>query len=529
MLVRTGDSPILVDMSNRTGTKTHRGYQVMWFKRDLRVEDNAALSAAAARGPVLPLYIVEPDYWRLPETAARHWAFIAESLRALSRYLARLGQPLVLRTGDAPAVLEELHVRHGIAELHANEETGGGWTYARDRRVAAFCRAHGIRWHEYRQHGVERGPGSRDGWAARWDALMREPQARAPHLAPLAGVDPQGVPAAVDLGLLADPCPERQLGGRKAGLALLSSFLGERGATYRRGMSGPETGARVCSRLSPHIAYGTLSVREITQATWARQSELRRNGTAGGWRQSMQSFSGRLHWHCHFIQKLEDRPDIETRNLHRAYDDLRPRVPDRTRLEAWCKGETGLPFVDACMRSLAATGWLNFRMRAMLMSVASYHLWLDWRAPGLHLARRFTDFEPGIHWPQVQMQSGTTGINTPRIYNPVKQGRDQDPKGEFVRRWLPELRDIPDRHIHEPWQAENADAVLGRIYPFPILDHLAAARDARQKIWAVRALPGFRDEAAALVVKHASRRKTRRRKKSSDAQMSLPLDAPGGP
>ena len=103
------------------------------------------------------------------------------------------------------------------------------------------------------------------------------------------------------------------------------------------------------------------------------------------------------------------------------------------RLAAWEAGETGLPFVDACMRYLRATGWLNFRMRSMLVAVASYHLWLDWRATGPHLARQFTDYEPGIHWPQVQMQSGTTGMNTVRIYNPVKQGRDQDPAGVFTR------------------------------------------------------------------------------------------------
>ena len=139
------------------------------------------------------------------------------------------------------------------------------------------------------------------------------------------------------------------------------------------------------------------------------------------------------------------------------------------------KGETGLPFVDACMRSLNATGWINFRMRAMLMAVASYHLWLDWRAPGEHLARQFTDYEPGIHWPQVQMQSGTTGINTVRIYNPVKQGHDQDPDGAFVRRWVPELRDVPDAFIHEPWRWEQAGSVLDRVYPAPIVDHLAAA------------------------------------------------------
>jgi deoxyribodipyrimidine photo-lyase len=220
----------------------------------------------------------------------------------------------------------------------------------------------------------------------------------------------------------------------------------------------------------------------------------------------MTSFSGRLHWHCHFMQKLEDEPRLELENLHRAYDGVRPSAPDVDRLAAWSAGETGLPFVDACMRSLRATGWLNFRMRAMVMAVASYHLWLHWREPGLELARLFTDYEPGIHWPQTQMQSGTTGINTVRIYNPVKQGHDQDPTGAFVRQWVPELAAIPDTHVQEPWKAENAGQVLGRVYPHPIVDHLAAAREARDAVWAVRRGGAFRNQAAAIQDKHGSRK-----------------------
>lgn len=168
--------------------------------------------------------------------------------------------------------------------------------------------------------------------------------------------------------------------------------------------------------------------------------------------------------------------------------------------------ETGLPFVDACMRALIATGWLNFRARAMLVAAASYHLWLDWRTSGAVLARYFTDYEPGIHWPQVQMQSGTTGMNTVRIYNPVKQGYDNDPTGAFTRRWLPELADVPDRFLQEPWRWEGAGTVLDRTYPAPIVDPKAAAAAAREKVWAVRRGDAFHAEAARVVDRHASRK-----------------------
>lgn len=499
--------------------------QVVWFKRDLRCQDHRALAAAAARGPVCPLYVYEPDLWTQPDMAARHWAFIAESLAELRADLAAIGQPLILRIGEVRTVLEDLHSATPITGLWSHEETGNGWTFGRDQAVAAWCRDKGIAWHELRNHGVLRRLASRNGWAKEWDRFMAEPVTPAPALAPI-DLEPGPIPRVGDLGMVLDSAPERQPGGRSHAQALLDSFLHRRGLTYRRAMSSPLEGAQACSRLSPHLAWGTLSMREAAQTTWARQSHLA--AATPGWRGSLNSFSGRLHWHCHFIQKLEDAPDLEFRHLHSAYDGVRPSAPDAVRLAAWARGETGLPFVDACMRSLRATGWLNFRMRAMVMATASYHLWLDWRAPGLELARLFTDYEPGIHWSQVQMQSGTTGINTVRIYNPVKQGLDQDPTGAFTRAWVPELAGIADKHLQEPWKADNANSVLGRAYPHRIVDHMQAARDARDRIWAVRRESGFRNEARAIQNKHGSRKsgirnRGQRGKTADDRQLNLPL------
>lgn len=504
-------------------------HQIVWFKRDLRVHDNRALAKAAERGPVIPLYAVEPDLWAQSDVSARHWAFVTESLADLATDLARLGQPLVIRVGHIEDILDALLAEFRPVALWSHEETGNAWTFRRDRRVAAWCRDRGVEWHEIQQHGVFRGLRSRTGWAGRWDRLMAEPVTPAPDLQPVA-LDTGHVPSAHEFGLSPDPCPERQPGGRGNARSLLETFLWSRGRGYRSAMSSPLEGATACSRLSPHLALGTISVREVAQASWARQRNLQdQTGTdAKIWRGAMNSFAGRLHWHCHFMQKLENAPDIEFRNLHRAYDGMRPAEPDAARLEAWMAGETGLPFLDACMRCLRATGWLNFRMRAMVISVASYHLWLDWQAPGRHLARMFTDYEPGIHWPQVQMQSGTTGINTVRVYNPVKQGKDQDPTGAFTRRWVPELEDIPDRHLQEPWKADIAGSVLGRRYPFPVIDHLDAARHARQKIWSVRKGAGFRQEADAIQSRHGSRKsgienRGRTGRRTDRRQQTLPL------
>ncbi|MEM8553841.1 MAG: deoxyribodipyrimidine photo-lyase [Pseudomonadota bacterium] len=493
---------------------------VYWFKRDLRLDDNPGL-AACGDGPVLPLYIVEPGLWAEPDASARQWDFIAESLAELRTACAAAGAPLIVAVGEAVEVLQAVTEQTSITRIVSTEETGNGWTFARDLAVKDWARARGIIWEEIPQIGVVRRLKTRDGWAARREKVIRQPMAEpTPVQFDRFGLEPGGIPLAAELGLPPDPCPERLSGGRSHALSLLGGFLTERGRTYRKAMSSPVEGEWACSRLSPHLAFGTLSVREAAQATAARKVEVK--GTKDGWSGSLSSFTSRLAWRNHFMQKLEDAPSIEFQCLHPAYHGLRPKESDPNRLHAWCAGETGLPFVDACMRYLNHTGWLNFRMRSMLMAVASYHLWLDWRATGLHLARQFTDYEPGIHWSQTQMQSGTTGMNTVRIYNPVKQGHDQDPTGVFTRRWVPELAEVPDKHLQEPWTWEGAGQVLGKRYPEPVVDVASAAKAAREKVFAVRRGDAYWQEADRIVKKHASRKSDRGFQRDPDPREAKP-------
>jgi deoxyribodipyrimidine photo-lyase len=494
---------------------------LVWLKRDLRIHDHPALTMAAGIGPVLPVYIVEPDVWAAPDASARQWDFVAESLADLRDQLAGIGLPLVIRVGAAVQVLDRLCRQHHIAHIVSHQETGNLLTYARDRQVAAWSRETGIRWTELPQSGVVRRLRGRDSWSATRDAFMASAVLSVPAARAVDGVEPGQIPGARALKLAPDPCPHRQLGGRADGVDLLDSFLSRRGEPYRTAMSSPLTAERACSRLSPHLAWGTLSIREVVQATAARQSER----PGGRWAGALASFQSRLAWRDHFIQKLEDEPEIEIRDLH-PMAVTPPRETDTARLQAWAQGETGLPFLDACLRYLRATGWLNFRMRAMVTAVASYHLWLDWRATGHQLAQLFADYEPGIHWPQVQMQSGTTGINTPRIYNPIKQGLDQDPTGTFIRAWVPELAAVPNAFLHEPWKWPEAHRLLGRRYPEPILDLPTAGRD---RIWQARKAAGFADTAAKIVHRHASRADPRfvndrsARRRNSISQLTLDL------
>ncbi|MBU4569033.1 MAG: DNA photolyase family protein [Alphaproteobacteria bacterium] len=468
------------------------GVHVVWFKRDLRVHDHAPLLAAVASGaPVIPLYVFEPGYWALPEHSGRQFAFLTESLRELDSALEARGSRLLVRTGPAVDVFSALHREFGLDAIHAHEETGQQWTFDRDRQMRRWARNAGIALREQPQNGVVRAVKSGDGWTALWQRRMAEPRVRAPEAVTSPPLPVSHWPIAEDFGLGADDCPARQPGGRSAGVECLRSFLEARGRDYHAVMSSPLASAEACSRLSPHLAFGTVSLREAWQAA-RRARDLQSGAGDAGFAASIDSFISRLHWHCHFIQKLEDQTSLESRNLHPAYDGLRPRAgAGDPALEAWIDGRTGFPFLDACLRSLKATGWLNFRMRAIVMGFAAHHLWLDWKVPAERLAARFTDFEPGIHYAQAQMQSSTTGPNSPRIYNPVRQSRELDPAGVFIRQWVPELARLPDAFLHAPWEAppellSAAGVVLGQTYPMRMVDHLAAADVARSRIAALR-------------------------------------------
>jgi len=487
---------------------------LVWFKRDLRVADHAPLVAAAQAPSALALFILEPAWLHSAECHPRHGAHLLQCLDELQAELAWRGLALRLRVGEAVSVLAALQREFAFTHLLSHEETGPGWSYQRDLAVARWCREEGVAWQEWPQTGVVRRLRDRRGWAGRWLQRMNAPPCAAPlrFAGPVAGAAgaeslPSPPPAAQQLAAAAQAAPAHaarvraalaeaahttlcERAGEAEAWRTLRSFLEGRALGYRRHLSSPLSAERGCSRLSVHLAYGSLSMRSVHQATEAAIAAC----AADGQRElayGLRGFASRLRWHCHFMQKLEDEPAIEFRNFARSHDGLRPgdgthpEGVNAERLAAWCEGRTGFAMVDACMRQLNATGWLNFRMRAMLVSFAAYQLGLHWREPGLHLARQFLDFEPGIHWSQMQMQSGTTGINTLRIYSPRKQQTEQDPEGRYVRRWLPEFG--------------TSD------YPTPIVDEAQALAEIRARLYGLRTTTSARDEANAIQQRHGSR------------------------
>ncbi|MEO1233356.1 MAG: FAD-binding domain-containing protein [Myxococcota bacterium] len=502
---------------------------MVWLKRDLRLEDHAALTAAARQGPVALLYVFEPSLLARPEIDASHVAFVLGTLAALEQQLAERGVALWVELGEVVDVLDRLHHQHRFEALYAHEETGLFVTWDRDRAVARWARRTQVSFHEYPQFGVFRPHPSRDGWAERWERRMRPGPLPVPEIGGPPR-SPRDLPRLEDLGVAPSLKVDGPAPGRGAGVELLDSFLERRGRRYASEMSSPVTAVESCSLLSPHLAYGTLSMREVRQASGRRREAALARKDAD-WAGSLDAFEARLRWHCHFIQKLEDEPELEFHNAHRGYDGLRNEAPldawsasERRRLRAWIEGRTGYPMVDAAMRHLHRTGWINFRMRAMLVSFACHHLWLHWREPAVALAAHFVDFEPGIHFSQFQMQAGTTGINTPRIYNVLKQAEEQDPEGLFIRRELPELEGVPNAYLPCPGRMptdlqRRTGCKIGRDYPPPIVEHGTAMSAARQRLEGMKRRPELRAEAERVVARHGSRK----------SPTGAPRSTPGAP
>jgi len=485
---------------------------ILWLKRDLRDTDHGPLAQALKKGPTIALFLIEPEWFGSEEFSERHLRFAMESLKDLEPRLIRRGVPLLIKNDQAKQVFSSLLNEFPITAVFSHEETGSDWTYRRDRQMKKWFQEKSIPWYELPQFGVRRGSFPR----AEWPSIRKKLIER-----PLIEVGGQDCPR----GFVSDPLPWHLLkspasselelqGGKTKGLEIFNSFLFNRSKSYLGGISSPELAQESSSHLSPYLCWGNLSVTEVHQGLQKRLQVLGQEGTVNSryWLRSLNGFESRLWWHCHFIQKLETEPEIEFHNFNRRFDGMREQDFREDYFQAWCRGETGFPMIDACMKALLREGWINFRMRAMLMSFSSYQLWLHWRKPAQHLARLFIDFEPGIHWSQVQMQSGVTGINTIRIYSPSKQAREQDPTGAFIRRNLPALdklseADLFEPHKMPPFLSMISDFKIGRDYPDPIVDPDDSFRLAKERIFKWKQRPEVAKASRAVFDKHGSRGK----------------------
>jgi len=479
--------------------------QLVWLKRDLRTQDHAPLAEAErSELPYRVIFLFEPSLIAHPDCSQRHLRFQWQSIQDMQKRWASIGRTVDLFWGEAEDVFTWLTARYSIARVLSYEESGIEKTFVRDKSVRKLFTSRGVDWTEYQRNGVARGIKDRAGWDKRWYAVMSQPivvndyqqaseseRERLPHrfLLPASEVDNWS-----------SPPPGMQVGGESLASRYLQGFLTERHKSYHFHISKPLPSRRPCSRLSAYLAWGNLSIKQVYQASKSLRKEDQ-NGRA------MSAFLSRVKWHDHFVQKFEQECTYEFRAVNRAFEDLGAQN-NSDLLEAWQQGETGYPLVDANMRAVAATGWINFRMRAMLVSFLTHHLNIDWRLGVYHLARHFLDYDPGIHYTQFQMQAGTTGANTLRVYNPIKNGLEHDGDGDFVRLWLPQLAGLPNYLIHQPWTMTEMERLMygvevGADYPAPVVALQGRSNPMVSRIYELRKTEFAKSEKRRVLAKHA--------------------------
>ncbi len=483
---------------------------LIWFKRDLRWRDHAPLKLAIAEGlPLLGLFIFEDFYLQDPSWSLRHWQAQYHSLVDMQATNQRAFNEILVLEGDSHEIFSHLTAHYSINRIYSFQETGENLSFQRDKKLAKLFAQHGISWQELEQNAVHRGLRNRVSWDENWRSFMSQ-NLDQPNLSDWQACSPSlksqlkskyGISTLLQKRLKNWPANYQKVGESAAQLRLEEYLTNRIYQNYGAYIGMPHESRTTCSRLSPFFAWGNLSIRQVYQRSM-RELET------SPFRRDLQAFISRLHWHSHFVQKFEMEESMEFKNLNPAFDSLK-KITQPNLVEAWKNGQTGYPLIDACMRAVKETGYLNFRMRAVLVSFLCHQLWQDWQEGASFLAQQFLDYIPGIHYPQFQMQSGCTGINTIRIYNPVKQSLEKDAEAKFISAWLPELEELPLAFKHQPWMMTSMEQSfynfeLGRDYPHRIIDINESSARARDVLWAFRKSDKVRSENQKILIKHTT-------------------------
>ena len=465
------------------------------LNRNLRLHDNPAMHFGSLRSNYLVIYLYDKTYWKGNGKSMRQLKFSNDCLAELNDGLKKFDSKVNIFEGTFDDLKIWIKKNFNDFFIHINHCTD--IKYFRDG-FSKFTDSFPGKINVYNDFGLQLNNFDRDSWSRNWNKIMDSQILENPKKSKLkldtkllnfSSFSNKVKNSLVNLDNI-------QKGGSSQAYQLLESFLSERCKDYRVKMSSPIQSEQSCSRLSPHFTFGSISIREVYQILNKYYSKSQNKS-------DLYSFKKRLYWHCHFIQKLHTEPELEFYSMHRMCDQLRLEQDDEL-IDKWFNGDTGFPFLDACMKYLHRYGWINFRMRAMIMSFASYNLWQPWQKTSPLLAQLFTDYEPGIHISQVQMQSGVTGINLPRIYSVSKQSQDQDPDAIWIKSILPQLNEVDPKLVHT--------SELNNVYIPQIVDLKSSARDARERIWSIRKSDEFKKEAAAVYLRHGSRKKRNFRK-----------------
>ena len=475
---------------------------IVWFKRDLRLQDNEAIqNALKSNKRVLFLYVFEDSLIEDPHYNERHWNFIKQSLADLNNSLKEYNTKILCVQTEVVSAFNQISNNYKVDIVFSHQETGLLVTYNRDKDFTRYCRNNSINWIENNNNAVLRGLLNRQDWFDKWEDYMHAPLIKNNlKAAQFISID--------DINQLEKyfkivnlETPQEtpfQKGGTKMAWRYADSFFEKRHQKYMFNISKPALARESCSRLSPYFAWGNVSIRQIFH-------EATKHKTAAN-KKHLGAFVSRLRWQAHFIQKFEMEHIMENASINKGYQKLKKNISVEYQ-KAWKEGKTGFPLVDASMRCLQETGYLNFRMRAMLVSFFTHILWQPWQDASQHLSTLFLDFEPGIHFPQLQMNAGETGINILRIYSPIKNSLEHDEDAVFIKKWIPELSHLPVSFIHEPYLMTPLDEQfnnfeLGVNYPKPIVDIKTARKKASDTLWNMKKNKKVIEESNRILKKH---------------------------
>lgn len=465
---------------------------LMWFRRDLRVQDNLALAAALESGrPVLPLFIFDERILRSPNTRSPRLKFLLNALNALDQSFKAYGTRLQVLHGDPLPALNDLVTRFGATALYFNRD----YTPFARHRDQAIQEALSISVHSF-DDAVLHAPGDvlkADGepyvvftpFKRAWLKLNRS-EARATFLENATVVDPGNtlttVPSLDDLGF--DNTFELPVATEAAAHRHLQAFMANNIFHYNQArnrlVATPwKDTAPGSSYLSPYLRLGLLSPRQVYWA--AREAYLRANDAAS--RESVETYVGELVWRDFYMHIMYFFPHVATGSFRPQYDHME-WLQDAAALQAWKDGMTGYPIVDAAMRQLKAIGWMPNRARMIVASFLTKDLLIDWRAGEQHFMQWLIDGDPAANNGGWQWAAGTGTDAQPyfRIFNPVSQSKKFDADGTYIRYWVPELSDVPNKYIHAPWEMNRPP----QNYPAPIVDHKFARERTLQAYKAVK-------------------------------------------
>lgn len=428
---------------------------IVWHRTDLRIPDNPAINQAATDGRPIPVYVFDPTVVAdRPAGSDARVEFCLQSLEDLKARYRDRGSDLLFFLGEPQTVLTErfdapiYYNRSVTAQYH-------GWTVPDGDQFHGFV-ADAIR-RETEQ--------PRDGWQENAESYFETEVHSAPQSLPEPQAESEISVAALRNRWSVSPDKhDVPQGGRSAALDRLNAFI-ESIESYPESISPPAVAEQHCSRVSQDFVFGTISPREAYRVVTDRAPSCR----------GRELFLTRLFWNQHFKQKLADFPQLTEQAVNPVYRGLHRDEHDPDLVTAWKRGQTGFPLVDASMRALAETGYLNFRMRALCATFFCHILREWWKRGADHFYAHLVDADPGINYAQWQMQAGLVGVHPLRIYDPAKNTREYDADGEFIRRYVPELRAVPDAYLPRPERMakslqQEVGVEIGTDYPRPVVD-----------------------------------------------------------